>query len=336
MVREVHVILRSLFIAARLALVLALILAVGSVSPLKAQPAATESGGDSLQNSQNPVTDSSGAAASPSASSDSMADTVQSQSQSPPEGSQQPGFFSKLLRSFGLERSPAKQGNRAYHSQDYDKALQDYAEAEQNPPSPGAMQALAYDAGNAEFRQKRYPEAIADYTKALQGKDAGLAARAYYNMGNAFFRKGEAELQSGQQEGLSDYREALARYKKSLEINPSNTDAKRNVEVTQARIKELLDRQKQQEQQQPKSQKPPEPDARAKEALARALQLAQERRYEDAKVVLDQIIGDDPTAASYKSYSQRMDDVIKILKGEKPTPPTQQDPRAQQGGTGVI
>lgn len=244
----------------------------------------------------------------------------------------EPTFLSKVLRSFGLG-SPARQGDRAYHKKDYEGALQKYAEAApEHPTSP----ALAYNIGNAEFRQKHYPEAIAAYSKALNGKDAGLAGKAHYNLGNAYFRKGEAALQSGQQDGISDYREALAHYKKSLEINPGNADAKRNVEVTQIRIKELLDRKEQQQKQQPNNQKPPEPDEKAREALARALQLVQQRRYEDARTVLQDILSTNATAASYKSHLQRLDDVMKILKGEKPTPPAQQDPRAQQGGMGVI
>ncbi|HAO99485.1 MAG TPA: hypothetical protein DCQ83_05525 [Fibrobacteres bacterium] len=242
-------------------------------------------------------------------------------------------FFTKLLRSFGLQSSPAKDGNKAYHKQDYEGALQKYGEASLDQPN---TQTLAYNTGNADFRKKRYAEAIAAYGKALNGKDAGLAAKAHYNMGNAFFRKGEAALQSGQQDGLSDYREALAHYKKSLEINPSSSDAKRNVEVTQIRIKELLDRQQQQQKQNSPQQKPPEPSEKAKEALARALQLVQQRRYDDAKAVLEQILAEDPTAASYKSHLQRLDDVMKILRGEKPSAPLQQDPRAQQGGTGII
>ncbi len=245
----------------------------------------------------------------------------------------EPGLFSKILRSFGLQGSSAKQGNRAYHKQDYEGALQKYSEAVlDHPTSP----ILAYNIGNAAFRQKRYPEAIEAFKKALDGKDAGLAAKAHYNLGNAYFRKGEAALQSGQQEGISDYREALAHYKKSLEIDPNNADAKRNVEVTQIRIKELLDKKEQQQKQQPNNQKPPEPDAKAKEALARALQLVQQRRYEEAKTVLENILSEDATAASYKTHLQRLDDVMKILKGEKPSPPQQQDPRAQQGGMGVI
>ncbi len=245
-----------------------------------------------------------------------------------------PGFFSKLLKSFGLEGSAAKQGNRAYRKQDFDQALQKYAEAELDQPS---SQALAYNTGSAEFRKKRYDAAIASFTKALQGQDAPLAAKSHYNLGNSHFRKGEAALQAGREEGISDYREALAHYKKSLEIAPENRDAKRNIEVVQARLKELLDKKdQQQKQQQNPQQKPPEPSARAREALARALQLAQQRRYDEAKSVLEEILREDATAASFKSHLQRLDDITKILKGEKPSSPAPQDPRAQQGGLGVI
>jgi hypothetical protein len=97
-----------------------------------------------------------------------------------------------------------------------------------------------------------------------------------------------------------------------------------------------LDRQEQEQQQQPSQQKPPDPSPKAKEALARAMQLAQQRRYEEAKGVLEAILAEDATAASFQGHLQRLDDVMKILKGEKPSAPAPRDPRARQGGMGVI
>jgi uncharacterized protein (DUF3084 family) len=130
----------------------------------------------------------------------------------------------------------------------------------------------------------------------------------------------------------------MANYKKSLEITPENKDAKRNIEVVQARIKELLERQKQNQQQQQggKSQPPPEPDQQAKDALARALQLVAQRRYTEAKALLEDVIQKNKTAVTYQSYVQRIDDVLKIMRGETPTPAQTQDPRASQPGVGVI
>lgn len=240
----------------------------------------------------------------------------------------------KFLSLLGAGGSPAKQAAKAYKDGDYDQAIQKYSEAQLDQPE---SQTLAYDIGNAQFRKKKYDDAIKAYKKALNGEDAPLAAKAYYNLGNAEFRKGEFAIQGGHQEGIEDYREAMAHYKKSLEITPDNKDAKRNIEVVQARIKELMDRQKQkQDQKNGNPQKPPEPDAKAKEVFARAMQLVQERRYAEAKSLLEGVIQQNPTAATYQSFVQRIDDVLKILRGEAPTPPQSQDPRASQPGVGVI
>ncbi len=282
---------------------------------------------------------------SPSSSSSGASGTGQSGAADQPAGPDllsqyekpsggKPRWVSKLLGFLGAGGAPPKQAAKAYAEGDYDKALQKYAEAQLDNPE---SQALAYNMGNAEFRKKKYDEAIKDYKKALNGDDAGLAASAYYNLGNAHFRKGEFAVQSGKQEGIEDYREAMAQYKKSLEIRPDNKNAKRNIEVVQARIKELLEKQKQDnKQQQGSPQKPPEPDAQAKEVLARAMQLVQERRYAEAKALLEDLLQKNKTAVTYQSYVQRIDDMLKILRGESPTPPQTQDPRASQSGVGVI
>lgn len=250
------------------------------------------------------------------------------------EGGQGSSWFNRLKGWLGSGGSAAQQASKAYAAGDYDLALQKLAEAELDRPG---TQALAYNSGNAQFRKKKYAEAIAAYKKALHGEDAALAASAYYNLGNALFRKGEFAIQSGKQEGIEDYREAMANYKKSLEIRPDNKDAKRNIEVVQARIKELLEQQKQEQQQNPGSpQKPPEPSEAAKQVLARAMQLVAERRYAEAKALLEDVIQKDKTAITFQGHVQRIDDVLSILRGEMPATPAPQDPRNQQPGVGVI
>lgn len=245
-----------------------------------------------------------------------------------------PPWVSKVLGLLGASGDATKQAAKAYADGDFDKALQKYAEAQLDNPE---SQALSYNIGNAQFRKKKYDDAIKAYQKSLHGDDAGLAAASYYNLGNAHFRKGEFAIQSGKQEGIEDYREAMAMYKKSLEVRPDDKNAKRNIEVVQARIKDLLEKQKQDNQQQPGDpQKPPEPSARAKEILARAMQLVQERRYGEAKNLLEDLIQTDKTAATYQSHVQRIDDILKILRGEVPAPPQSQDPRTSQPGVGVI
>ncbi len=251
----------------------------------------------------------------------------------------QAGTGAKLKRwlgRLGFGGSAAHRGNKAYQAGDFDEALRQYGEGLLDAPE---SQLLQYNAGNAQFRKRKYEEAIANYRKALSGDNAGLSSKAWYNLGNSYFRKGEFSLQQGQQEGISDYREALAAYKKSLEIHPENKDAKRNIEVVQARIKELLERQKQDQQNQPQNgeqKPPPEPSAAAKQALARALQLTAQKRYAEAKALLEDTMIKDATAESFKSHVQKLDDVLKIMRGETPSAPGAQDPRSQQSGMGVI
>jgi tetratricopeptide (TPR) repeat protein len=325
---------RALFASAAFAAFLA---ATPAPAQIKiGQPAGSPNGAvsiDPARDTANPVPDPS-AAAAPSADAvdQPSAPDLLSQYEKPSGGPSR--WLSKLKSLLGAGGAPSKQAGKAYAEGDYDKALQKYAEAQLDNPE---SQALAYNIGNAEYRKKKYDEAIKAYKKALVGDDAGLAASSYYNLGNAHFRKGEFAVQSGKQEGIEDYREAMAMYKKSLEIRPDNKDAKRNIEVVQARIKELLEKQKQDnKQQQGNPQKPPEPDEKAKEVLARAMQLVQERRYAEAKALLEDLLTKNKTAVTYQSFVQRIDDVLKILRGEAPTPPQTQDPRASQPGVGVI
>jgi len=253
-------------------------------------------------------------------------------------------LVSKLLRSFWLQSPPGTQGNKAYKKGDYAEALRRYAQAGAEARAAGKPvdPALSLNAGNALYRLGKYDEAAGAYQEALKGqafrsaRDTAFAARAHYDLGNAYYRKGAAADSSATEQAIGDLREALARYKKSLQMDPRNRDAKQNLEQAQTLLQKLLKRQEQQQKQKnPKNQKPPEPSKRAQEALARALQLTQEHRYPEAKAVLEDILRTDPTAAPYRSHLQRLDDVIRILNGQDPLPPSPADPRAQQKGMGI-
>jgi len=251
------------------------------------------------------------------------------------EQSRSGSLLKKVLSFLGLGPSTVKEGEKAYEKKAYDLALQKFMEAKVDDPE---SRELAFNIGNSQYKKKKYDQAIEAYKQSLSGDDPDLTASAYYNTGNAWFRKGEFAIQNGDQQGIQHYRSAMANYKKALEIDPDNMDAKRNIEVVQARIKELLERQEQQQQQgqNQNQQPPPEPSAKAKEVLARALQLVRQRKYEEAKRLLEAIIQEDPTAVSFQSYVQRIDDILNILEGKPPEQPVPQDPRSRQQGLGVI
>jgi tetratricopeptide (TPR) repeat protein len=255
-----------------------------------------------------------------------------------------PSTLSKTLRAFGLETPPGKRGDKAYHKGDYEEALRQYGKATEETAVPSPL--LNRNIGNALYRQKRYPEAADYFERALKGssgagsgpgtngrsarearKDSSFASSTHHNLGNTFYRKAAAADSSAAEAAIADLREAVAHYKKALQMERGNRDAKQNLEMSNAMLQRLLARQQQQPQQQ-KQEKPPEPSARAKEALARALQLVQERRYPEAAKVLDDIMRTDRTAVSFGAHRKRLDDVMKILRGETPADPSPRDPRA--------
>lgn len=248
-----------------------------------------------------------------------------------------PGALAKALRALGLQSPPGPLGDKAYRKGDYEEAVRQYGRAAEEADSVPPL--LDRNLGNALYRQKRYAEAADYYGRALKksgapsGLDTAFAASAHYDLGNALYRKAEGADSTRAQEAMADLREALAHYKKALRLGRSagdkalEKDSRRNLEVANARLQKLLDdRKKNPPQGEPPP--PPEPDARAKEALARALQFAQERRYDEAAAVLDAILKSDKTAASFASHRKRLDDVIRILHGEKPSDPSPRDPRA--------
>lgn len=204
-----------------------------------------------------------------------------------------------------------KDGNKLFAAGDYAGALEKYGEARETDPG---SQALFYNVGTCQYRLGNYEEAKKELEPATRMPDSALAAKAAYNLANTHFRSGEHAESS---EKIQAFREALAYLKKAIELNPDFENAKRNAEIVQRRLKEALDEQKNQSDQS-QNQEQPELSERAKEALARALQLCKEAQYEPAKKLLEETIAEDETAGLLSPYVQRIDDVIEIQAGRKP------------------
>jgi tetratricopeptide (TPR) repeat protein len=123
---------------------------------------------------------------------------------------------------FASARSRTRQGNRLYQEKKYDEALKRYTEAQKE--APDAPQ-LHYNLGNVYFRKGDLEKAGNEYRRALDSADPGLDPRAVYNLGNTFFTRQE-------------YRDAIAAYQRALKLNPSDQDAKRNLELALLRMKQ--------------------------------------------------------------------------------------------------
>lgn len=211
---------------------------------------------------------------------------------------------------------PINDGNKLFAAGDYEGALKKYMEARQSEP---AEPILFYNIGTCQYRLGNYEEAKKELEMAMRMPDQKMASKAAYNLANTFYRMGEKSSEPS--ERIAAWRESIAYLKKAIEINNDFENAKKNVEIVQRKLKEEIDKQKEnqdQNQNQDNDQKQPPLSEKAKEILARALQLSKDGKYEEAKTILENIIAEDETAGQLNSYVQRVDDIIEIKAGRKP------------------
>ena len=127
-------------------------------------------------------------------------------------------------------RPQVEEGNRLYSEGLFNEAHQKYLEALiEDPESP----LIRFNDGNALYEENDFQKAVERYKEAVKSGDPALQSAAWYNLGNALYR--QQQLQ-----------ESLEAYKEALRQNPSDVDAKHNLE----RVLQQLQKQEEQPQQQ--------------------------------------------------------------------------------------
>ena len=129
---------------------------------------------------------------------------------------------------------PNNQGNEAYEQEDYEAAQSSYQEAiEKSPELPEPH----YNSGNVRYRQGQSEEAQESYDRALLEAGEDLSRDILFNQGNIQLQADEIE-------------EAIGSYKEVLRLDPSDQDAKHNLEVALSRLPQVEQQQQQGGQQQ--------------------------------------------------------------------------------------
>lgn len=107
--------------------------------------------------------------------------------------------------------------NALFAAGDHAGALAAYRDLQIDlPDSPE----LAVNAANALHKLAEYPRALPEYGRAIGGKDLMLRAIAQYDRGNTLFR-------------MARYEDARDAYREVLRIDPTDRDAKFNLEIVQ-------------------------------------------------------------------------------------------------------
>lgn len=122
------------------------------------------------------------------------------------------GSWSRLIKS----------GNEHYTAGRYDAALKAYQLATEQRPDNAIAR---YNLGTALYQQGRFDKAADAFRHSLIAKDSILQAQGYYNLGNAQFQ-------------LGDLRGAIRSYTSALRLNPTDVDAKYNLELAFERLKQ--------------------------------------------------------------------------------------------------
>ena len=139
-------------------------------------------------------------------------------------------LFIFLVGWIGSWKQSIRAGNDAYWKQDYDEAVNAYQSAvHEKPENPITYHNL----GTAYYRIGNYRKASAAFQTSLLKGDIPNPADIYYNLGNAQFQ-------------LRDYTAAVKSYENSLHLNPTDFDAKHNLELARQLLKEQQDRVQQQ------------------------------------------------------------------------------------------
>ena len=149
--------------------------------------------------------------------------------------------------------------NKALAKGAYDEALAGYEQAAKSlPDSPE----LAYNRGVTYYRKGELDKATEQFTKALLTRDLSLEAKVKFNLGNCAYADA-LKKQSDLKVALERLGLAIGHYKDAIEANPEDRDARANMEMAQLLMKDLLDKQKQeQEKQKPASQPESQPASR--------------------------------------------------------------------------
>lgn len=135
-------------------------------------------------------------------------------------------------------REQVERGNRLFAEEKYGAANNEYRDALlENPQSP----IVQFNIGDVLYKKRQYEEALKAYDKATFAEDVNLQAQAYYNMGNTLYRLGQLP-------------ESIQAYKKALELNPNDEDAKYNLEFVRAKLKDMVNKQSQENPQQQENQ----------------------------------------------------------------------------------
>ena len=159
----------------------------------------------------------------------------------------------------------AADGVKAYEEGDYSGAADEFRGALMTEPESPL---LRHDIALSLYKLEEYEKALEELNRALESAETEkMRADVHYDMGNVYF----------QTDSLT---RAILHYQKALELNPEDADAKYNLELARAILKEFSEKKQQQNQQQ-KQQKQQQQDDQQKQDQQKQDQQEQKQQEQE-------------------------------------------------------
>lgn len=130
-----------------------------------------------------------------------------------------------------------RKGNRAYHDRQYDKATQNYADAQkENANSVRAD----YNLGLVCIAKKDLEGAVGQFNKVLKSEqNKGVRSKAFFNRGYVFQTQASDSIKNKNEQGQQEkLRAAIEEYKNALRLNPNDSEARYNLALCQKQLKQ--------------------------------------------------------------------------------------------------
>ncbi|MCG3196889.1 MAG: hypothetical protein GHCLOJNM_01369 [bacterium] len=171
-------------------------------------------------------------------------------------------------------RDIAAPGNEAYRAEEYSKAAAEYLKARDLEPLSAE---LRLNLGAAYYREEEYDKAVEEFGEAIRADDPRVAASAHFNRGNAKYKGARREFEAASVSGATQthanpaeayvkkLEDCILDYQECLKREPSDADAKYNIEMIRREIKNLMRRQPQNQQQQQQQQSQEQQDQQNRE-----------------------------------------------------------------------
>ena len=160
-------------------------------------------------------------------------------------------------------------GNRFYKEKKFDKALPEYQKAKE---MNGRDAVTSYNLGNAYFRNTNFDDAIKSFEQSIHnGTEDGLKQSGYYNKGVSLSKQSKLE-------------ESIEAYKTAVKMNPSDNDARINLQKALLELKKKTPpppEKKDDKKKKPQENKPKNRESKmSKKEVEQRLKALQEREQQ--------------------------------------------------------